>query len=450
MSPSEHNRGATGKIFLLIAIIVTIIQILSILPSVVAPQSSYLQEETIEVKNGENPPDLLVSVPFYVYEEWSWLNAYWLKQNGNIETVEEFNVNKGFKHGDDYWFLKSAMNHPMRTTDMSKAKLFFVPTLLNHFDYSLRGKVKRQLCLNATICEFDLIQHTQQHLSTSEAFSLYPERHVIVRSYFSARAKDWDSRHASGRPSYSSFFMQMVPQMQTVVYESKDFVQRGPPKFGRHLLPSYHVGARCENSSITHNKTLDVAMIARMHPKYDGRQHLCQWLKQKPHIKSYCGKGDRCPALAQSKFGFHVAGDTFGSQRLMDILNSGTVPIFTQLDQYTIQGGWIDWDQLSYYIPVHNDSTAYSEDPVTRFSLTENAVEALFLSRLQHVLEDEEGYRKRHQAVLDHLDFFDIRTLYPFDTFLYLFQAELYPETRHRQSRWSALILPRPLFSNSI
>jgi len=418
----------------------------------------------IQQKNEGNPPELLLSVPFYVYEEWSWLDSYWIKQNGNNETVEHWNTKASedghpyyFKHGDDFWFLRNAMKHPMRTTNMSEAKLFFVPTLLNQFDWSLR-KGKRNICVNNKVCKYDLIQRTQQYLSASEAFRLYPERHVIVRSYFAPRWKDWDLRKQPPeklpelRESYRSFFLEMVPKMQAIVFEGKDFVEEAThqvPALGRHILPTYYVGSPCLNSP-SNNKTLDIAMIATMKGKYDGRNNLCNWLKENPNVKSFCGGGNRCPALANAKFGFHVSGDTFGSQRLMDVLVSGTVPIFSHLDQYTIQGDWIDWDQLSYYIPLHNDATAYSEDKVTKFSMTENAVQELFSKRLQRVLDDEEGYRKRYKAVIDHLEFFDMRTIYPFDTYMYLFQAELFPETRHSQSRWSALILPPPLFSNSL
>ncbi|KAL3936609.1 MAG: hypothetical protein SGBAC_008113, partial [Bacillariaceae sp.] len=414
-------------------------------------------------KRKGDPPELLLSVPFYMYEECSWLNSHWIKENGNNETVEHWNTKTSedghpfyFKHADDYWFLRNAMKHPMRTSNTTEAKLFFVPTLLNQFDWSLR-KGKRSICVNKD-CKYDLIQSTQQCLNASEAFSLYPERHVIVRSYFAPTWKGWDIRKQPSekqpglRESYRNFFLEMVPKMQAVVYEGKDFVEEAThqvPRLGRHVLPAYHVGSPCLNSP-SNKKTLDIAMIATMKHIYDGRNNLCKWLKGNQNVKSFCGKGERCPALADAKFGFHVSGDTFGSQRLMDVLVSGTVPIFSHLDQYTIQGDWIDWDQLSYYIPLHNDTTAYSEDPVTRFSMTENSVEAVFNGRLQRVLDDEEGYRKRHDAVIDHMEFFDMTTIYPFDTYMYLFQAELYPETRHSQSRWSALRLPPPLFSNSL
>jgi hypothetical protein len=47
-------------------------------------------------------------------------------------------------------------------------------------------------------------------------------------------------------------------------------------------------------------------------------------------------------------FSFSWGTDTWGSQRVMDTILSGTVPIFTHLNQYTISGHWIDWSRLSY------------------------------------------------------------------------------------------------------
>ena len=50
-------------------------------------------------------PDLLVSVPFYVYEELSWINGTIggnLIVNRNLH--HSFNGTNRFKHGDDYFF----------------------------------------------------------------------------------------------------------------------------------------------------------------------------------------------------------------------------------------------------------------------------------------------------------------------------------------------------------
>ena len=44
----------------------------------------------------------------------------------------------------------------------------------------------------------------------------------------------------------------------------------------------------------------------------------------------------QCEALAGAKFGFHVEGDTLGANRVMDLLLSDIVPLFTDPRQYDI------------------------------------------------------------------------------------------------------------------
>jgi hypothetical protein len=40
--------------------------------------------------------------------------------------------------------------------------------------------------------------------------------------------------------------------------------------------------------------------------------------------------------------------------------------------------------------------------------------------------------------------------LHPFDTYMYMLQAEVYPESRHSSSPWSVLILPQPVRTNTL
>eukprot|EP00980_Cylindrotheca_fusiformis_P031335 scaffold26197_cov201-Cylindrotheca_fusiformis.AAC.1 len=142
--------------------------------------------------------------------------------------------------------------------------------------------------------------------------------------------------------------------MNAVVFEAKDLFPN--PGF-RHTFTSYYVGSGCE---LSEEKPYDVAMIASLkgNPAFKDRKNICKWLSSSNSTAkvSVCGRGAQCPALAQSKFGLHAPGDTWGSQRLMDTILSGSVPIFTHVNQYEIAGHWIDWSQLSYYLPVHNDT----------------------------------------------------------------------------------------------
>eukprot|EP00980_Cylindrotheca_fusiformis_P022674 scaffold9548_cov108-Cylindrotheca_fusiformis.AAC.6 len=388
----------------------------------------------------DGSPDLLLSVPFYVYEEFAWLNATFVgRPVSEVAYSSEKNATS-FKHGDDYWFLASSLRHPMRTRNISEAKIFFVPMLLNFMDEEMY--YKGPLCAIGK-CDGDLLMYTQEQLRNSPAFQQYPDRHFVVRSCYNAAGNKWNKKLANIK-GYNEF-MELFKKMHVVIFEKKDMFPN--PGF-RHTFPSYYVGSGCELSK---EKPFDVAMIAifKRNPAFKDRRNICSWLSSNSSTAkvSVCGQGDRCPALAQSKFGLHAPGDTWGSQRPMDTILSGTVPIFTHVNQYEILGPWIDWTQLSYYLPVHND-TIVNRLVLTKYSIKPYATQDVFLRRLQTILEDEEGYKRKHQAVLDHRPLFDYTTLYPFDTYMYLLQAELYPETRRRSSRWSALILPPPLFDD--
>ncbi|KAL3933608.1 MAG: hypothetical protein SGBAC_010322, partial [Bacillariaceae sp.] len=429
-----------------------------------------------EESSSSTSSELLLTVPFYVYEELAWINATadgklvgdMANQHGKFGTR--------FKHGDDYWLLEASLKHPMRTRIKSEAKLFFVPWLLNYFDF--RSFKDIQLCWDGK-CNMDLMLEAVTKLKESETFQLYPDRHIVVRSFYAAHWENWNQELEKQNKVAYEQFLDVFRHMQVITFEGKDLYPNPGHRFN---LPSYYVGTACKHS---HEKPFDVAMIASLSPekrKFQHRRNLCRWLKNGRHRKnekilnlkiSVCGYGDQCPALAKSKFGFLVAGDTFSSQRLMDTVLSHTIPVFTHLNQYPMAGGeWIDWDQISYFIPIHNDTHLKpslakegrlkrqnganqntTTHPTSRYSMLPPASESSVLERMSAILNDEKGYEERHHKILQHMPLFDYTTLHPFDTYMYLFQAELYPETRHRPEayscRWSALKLPRPLFDNS-
>lgn len=408
---------------------------------------------------------LLLSVPFYVYEELAWAGA--TIGGRSVDEIANPPPDKGkgkFKHGGDYWMMQASLkSHPMRTHNMSEAKLFFVPWLLNFFDYRIWKS--RSLCVKG-LCDIALLLDSLDKLMASPAFQQFPDHHVIVRSFYSSAYDKWNSQLLNRNPNFQRF-LDAFKQMQVLVFEAKD--QFPNKQAGRHTFTSYHVGSPCQiyPESDGKEKPYDVAMIAQLHkekPAFKNRRKICKWLSEINENAgsnstgtirvSVCGEGSQCPALAESKFGFHVAGDTYSSQRLMDTISSGTVPIFTHLHQYELAGGWIDWSQLAYYLPVHDDTGKQKKNgggrthAVTRHSVRATADKDIFDQRLRAILKDEKGYRAKHQNVLEHIPLFDYTTLYPFDTYMYLFQAELFPETRHPigTSRWSALRLPPPLF----
>lgn len=435
------NRSLGARLAITFSISILCLNVLKYLRQ--NSRTTMIMMESSEIENilqssSSAAPDLLLTVPFYVYEDLAWINATFDGRHVGDIARNEGKRGVRFKHGDDYWFLDASLKHPMRTRNIDEAKLFFVPTLLNYIDYKEWHRDSKLCWKNK--CNFALLQDAHECLNQSQAFERYPDRHVIVRSFYSAHWDYWNDE-LSQNPGFRNF-LQDFKKMNAIVYEGKDLF---PNPGHRITMTKYTVGTPCEHYT---DKPFDVAMVASIHDDrlaFEDRRNICKWLSRNTTIKtSVCGYGDRCPALGHSKFGFHAAGDTWGSQRLMDTILSGTVPIFTHLNQYEIAGDWIDWSQLSYYLPVHNDSSHALN--VTRHSVRPQATQEIFLQRLQAILNDEQGYERRHKAVLEHIPFFDYTTLHPFDTAMYLFQAQIYPETRHKQSRWSALLLPPPLF----
>jgi hypothetical protein len=120
-----------------------------------------------------------------------------------------------------------------------------------------------------------------------------------------------------------------------------------------------------------------------------------------------------CPALANAKLGFHVRGDTPSASRLFDTILSGTVPIFTNIQQYQVLPEWIDWKAISYFVNV-NESNAKA-----------------FVQQVRDILDDVPTYQQKLKVLLANRHWVDWTGLYPFDMYMYMLQAHLYPETRH-------------------
>jgi hypothetical protein len=388
------------------------------------------QEEEIH----QHKKSLLLSVPFYVYDNLAWVNATW----GGMP-VREAALTVAAKHSDDYWFLQASLRHPMRTRDIANAKLFVIPTLQNLFFHRLEpGHGHGDLCWKG-LCNERLMEYAGTVLESSRSFQEYPDRHLAVTSQWA-----YEVGH---------FKLKMPASLANVLFQSHaiTFEQRQYNSPQRLQFPSYYVGRRCP---LSEEKIYDVAIIASLHHHdhrngHEDRRSICEWLmtnlskqesmmmvdKKNNNSSStattiripFCGQGKQCPVLAQSKFGIHVRGDTFGSNRLMDTILSGTIPIFTRREQYDIVPSWIDWKQFSYFIDM------------------ENATQTSFLASLTELVYDKAGdYHEKYQALMEHRHLFDWTTLYPFDTYMYMLQAELYPDTRRdpTTSPWSGLALP--------
>jgi hypothetical protein len=419
--------------------------------------------------HNQNHNDLLLSVPFYVYEELAWTNA----TIGGIPVQEVIASGKFQKHSNDYWFMMASLQHPMRTRDPREAKLFVIPTLLNLYSFRVySGPHNRNvtMCWNGR-CDRDLLKDAARLLNASEWIHTSPHLHIVTTSHY--------GYHLKGTLKMPALLRQALYRCHSITFERKQF---NAPE--RLRFSSYLVGNPCpSSSSSSSSKPYDATLIATLKPddeRFQDRQQICEWLLMRrrnttttptttqhpPDMQTLrvpiCGRGLQCPTLAQSKLGFHVRGDTFGSQRLMDTLLSGTVPVFTRREQYAVQPPWIDWHKLSYFIdmestPEQSQSPSQSQS-AANMNMTQ---EEKFVHQLQSILRNDTAYQERHRAVLQNQKLFDWTTLVPFDTYMYMLQAELYPETRilgtlsnttttssstHRHHhRWTALKLPPPI-----
>ena len=427
---------------------------------------------------------LLLSVPFYVYDDLVRLNDTYL---GGIP-LEQAISQRWQKHSLDYWFAKASLDHPMRTHDPSEAKLFVIPLLMNLYSlrvYSPSSPVNANrnvtrsrnvtLCWNMKqsdmkdndnqakntdssdiICDKALLKYAAKVLNSSTWFHRNEGRdHIIVTSHYGYKLK--------GKLNMPPLLRKMIASCHAISYENRKY---NIPT--RQSYPSLLVGNPCHaqdhqdyrqsvslaDSSMITKKTHEVAFIGNLLDPagnyYEDRHNICLWIndtykagsataptsrqhslnhqQQQLPLVSICGRGKQCPALSLAKYGFHAKGDTFGSQRLMDALLSGTVPLFTRSEQYDIVPPWIDWSKISYFVNVSNRES--------------------FKSSLHQILYNtsEEEYTGRRKAVLANRDLFDWKaSLVPFDTYMYMLQAYLFPETKRPMeiaNRYDALILP--------
>lgn len=89
--------------------------------------------------------------------------------------------------------------------------------------------------------------------------------------------------------------------------------------------------------------------------------------------------------------------------------------------QYDIVPPWFDWDKLSYFADITNKTS--------------------FMSSVTRIMADEEGYQVRLNNVLLNRDLFDWDGGHPFDTYMYMLQAHLFPDQRANHTRYTGLKL---------
>ena len=379
---------------------------------------------------------LQLKVPFYVYDDDHELN--WLSKHDNATATFDgqplpyhaFQTLRGYKkHSDDYWLLVSAMKHPMRTFDIEQAKLVFVPTLLNLLSAILFNQEQRKLCFGSssmnikdgtfskkTKC-YDGVQkrwfQTISDLDDMLGRSMdnhSDKQHVIVASHFTSRhyldiwnvqrchqfifeTKDVASATSNNPPSSpSSTTTHNISNSDTSMITTPTTTIR---------IPSMYIGNPCPRSS---HKTYDFALIAQMleddksnsrYPLFQSRRDICSWLEQGNYSVSHCGSGvEQCSHLPNARYGFHVKGDSWGSNRLMDILQSSTVPLFTNEEQYEILPNILPWKGLSYLINVSSfDEFQLSMEKLLSLPEADYEEKLRLIQRHQHILDPAKVYQ---------------------------------------------------------
>jgi len=377
------------------------------------------EDEINEESQEEKSYELQLKVPFYCYENGlDWTNAtssIWRLENrvgkwdpnpqrteGNHTFVRESFL-AHWKHSDDWWFLMHAKRHPMRTRDPTKAKLFFVPTLLN----ALATKMKRSnLCLDGR-CNLELLEHVHQILTESPYYQRHHGRdHIVVDSHWKRLL---EPHHALFNCSFVGF-------------EGSRFEDELVKNGARIQFPATYVGQACSPWENVH-KTDDFALITSWSRGkcFIVRQRICNWLNNgnNTNIKTHysvsgCGPGPQCPALAQAKYGFHAPGDTLGANRLMDTLLSDTVPIFTNAMQYDILPDFIPWRNMSHLVPM---TWKVPDDTITR---------QRFYNDIERILnESDSEYQQKRQIIADYRHLLDVRQPYQFDMYMHNFALKL-------------------------
>lgn len=322
--------------------------------------------------------------PFYVYDELDWMS---LRCNNCTKNVFEGSNYQTYKHSDDFWFLKSALNHPLRTKDPEKAQLFVVPALMNAV---VEGMWLNGTCCIGGECNDKLFALTERTLNNSYWFKRKGGRdHVAVCSHFDCQRKVPKKRFP------------MIHKCNRITFETNNMSE------GRCQIAKSYIGRPCADQA----KRTNYVFVGSMHEEkraFQSRRDVCSWLNETVEQDQgvsfqTCGPGEQCPAVAIARFGFHIRGDTFGSNRLIDLMLSGTVPVFTAERQYEILPPYIPWRNLSRLADASNREEF-----------------AASLKRIGRMHDDE--YDRLHEEVLKWRPYVDWETGLPFEQYMKLFQ----------------------------
>lgn len=332
---------------------------------------------------------LLLEVPFYVYENsaLNWENFTFQRPKG-LHYPD-------FKHSDDFWLYRASLRHPRRTRDPSQAKLFFVPVMLNAASERLtclQLNSTWEKCFERPAAAY---RFADKNLGSSKYFQRSKGRdHVVVVSH-------WLGPPPAPLPNLNSCNIINFEGYLPIPYANTSGI------------PSFYVGRPCESLDIkewTTPKTHDFALIAKLkpgNPDFASRDDICQWLSDGGYSVSKCGEGDQCPALAQAKYGFHPRGDTWGSNRVIDLVLSRTIPLFTDARQYPLLPPFVPWRKLSYIVNVTSRS-AFKE-----------SLKDILIAR------PASEYQEKRRLIEDYMHLFDHRQIYQFDAYMAEFAKRL-------------------------
>jgi len=389
--------------------------------------------------------DLILSVPFFIYEEFDWLNSGTCNTSVSNFTLKEF-IRLGeegqrlIKEDSELMFYIAATNHPMRRERPEDAKLFLVPTLSTYIAWSvLYGSTDTLVCNNG-VCSRDLLVQADNVLEDSKWFQRSQgSDHIVIMTTlnFDMRRLHLGKWHFRNLVKCNALLSEGGWKGQRVIDDN------------RIRFNTFYVSRGCPTVQF-HKKKDDLALISTLFKldkngkKKKGwqleafldRRNICDWINgtntsEKKYSMSVCGRGKQCPTLSNARAGFHVRGDTWTANRLFDTLLSGTVPIFTREEQFSSHQSFIDWNMLAHFIQMGENGSNRT----------------LFLQQLNSIVGDKKQLEAKTQVILENRDLFDWNTLVPFDIYMYMFQAHIWPHTRVNRSNYSVLILPPQLLT---
>ena len=203
--------------------------------------------------------------------------------------------------------------------DPASAQLFVVPVLSNSILPNIVYKEGNTACWKDR-CGRDSLVYIDSVLWNSTWFQRHAGNDRIA----------YNGCFGMERPEVNGERLHNIKKCNMITYEDQK-----PNNQSGLTFPKLYTGTLCQMSS---EKLYD-AVLAGLLPNilkerkrklFMPRSNMCQWMNEiDEYSMPFCGRGKQCPALAQSRFGFHIWGDSFGANRLQDILLSGTIPIFT-------------------------------------------------------------------------------------------------------------------------